>query len=109
MQQLFKQGMAPAQILVMLSRQVRIIFLVRGMRNHGRSRGDIQTKLGLSHDFALRKAWEQADKYTPGSLKEVYHRLLDADVSIKTGKYDNPELALDVLITELGRRSTVST
>jgi DNA polymerase-3 subunit delta len=107
LQQLFKQGMAPAQILVMLSRQVRIIFLVREMRNHGRSRGDIQTKLGLTHDFALQKAWQQADKYTLGRLKEVYHKLLDADISIKTGKYDNPELALDVLITELGRRGPV--
>ena len=108
LQQLFRQGMAPAQILVMLSRQVRIIFQVREMRNRGRSRGDIQTRLGLTQDFVLQKAWEQADKYSPAHLKEVYHKLLDADISIKTGKYNNPDLVLDILITELGHRGAVT-
>jgi DNA polymerase-3 subunit delta len=102
LQQLFRQGMAPAQILVMLSRQVRIIFQVKEMRDRGRSRGDIQTKLGLTSDFVLRKAWDQADKYSPARLIEVYHKLLDADISIKTGKYESPELVLDILIAELG-------
>jgi len=56
----------------------------------------------------LQKAWEQADKYSPTHLKEVYHKLLDADISIKTGKYNNPDLVLDILITELGHRGAVT-
>ena len=100
LQQLFKQGAAPAQLLVMLSRQVRIIFLVKEMRDRGKSRGEIQNKLGLTSDFLLRKAWEQADKYSPSRLHQVYHKLLETDISIKTGKLDG-ELALDVLIAEL--------
>jgi DNA polymerase-3 subunit delta len=107
LQQLFKQGAAPAQLLVMLSRQVRIIFLVKEMRDRGKSRGDIQSKLGLTSDFLLRKAWEQADKYSSARLHQVYHKLLETDISIKTGKLDG-ELALDVLIAELGQRATVS-
>ena len=108
LQKLFKQGMAPAQIMVLLSRQVRIIFQVREMRNRGRSRGDIQTRLGLTRDFELRKAWEQADKYSLSRLREVYHKLLDADIAIKTGKYNNPDLVLDILVTELGHRGAVT-
>jgi DNA polymerase-3 subunit delta len=107
LQQLLKQGAAPAQLLVMLSRQVRIILQIKEMRSRRKSRNEIQNKLGLTSDFVLRKAWEQADKYTPARLREVYHRLLEADLSIKTGKYDG-ELALNILIAELGQRSAVS-
>jgi DNA polymerase-3 subunit delta len=104
LQQLFHQGMAPAQILVMLSRQVRIIFQVKEMRADGRSRGEIQTRLGLTSDFVLRKAWEQSDRYTPARIKEMYHKLLEADIAIKTGKYDSPELVMDILIAEMTQR-----
>jgi DNA polymerase III delta subunit len=55
----------------------------------------------------LHKAWEQADKYSPSRLRELYHRLLETDISIKTGKMDG-EIALNVLITELGQRGAVS-
>jgi DNA polymerase-3 subunit delta len=107
LQQMFRQGMAPAQLLVMLSRQVRIILQVREMRAQGQSRNDIQTKLGLNSEFVLRKAWEQADKYSALRLRELYHRLLETDISIKTGRMDG-EIALSILVTELGQRGTVS-
>ena len=107
LQQLLRQGAAPAQLLVMLSRQVRIIFQIREMRGRKESRADIQSKLGLTSDFVLRKAWDQADRYSPARLHEVYHRLLETDLSIKTGKLEG-ELALNILIAELGQRGTVS-
>ncbi|MHB8105266.1 MAG: DNA polymerase III subunit delta, partial [Dehalococcoidales bacterium] len=108
LQQLFRQGMAPAQVLVMLARQVRIIFQVKEMRDSGRSRGDIQSRLGLTSDFVIRKAWEQADRYSPARLKEVYHKLLDADIAIKTGRYGSADLVMDILIAEIGQRGAVS-
>lgn len=64
-------------------------------------------KLGLTSDFVLRKAWEQAERYSPARIKDVYHQLLEADISIKTGKVEG-ELALDILIAELGQRGAVS-
>jgi DNA polymerase-3 subunit delta len=109
LQQLFRQGMAPTQILVMLARQVRIVFQVKEMRESGRSRSDIQTRLGLTSDFVIRKAWEQADKYSLPRIKEVYHKLLEADIAIKTGKYNSPDLVMDILVAELGYRGAVKT
>jgi DNA polymerase-3 subunit delta len=106
LQQLLERGAAPAQLLVMLSRQVRIIYQIKEMRSRKKTRNEIQHKLGLTSDFVLRKAWEQADKYTPARLREVYHRLLEADLAIKTGKYDG-ELALNILVAELGQPGTV--
>jgi len=106
LQQLLKQGAHPAGLLVMLTRQVRIIVQVKELAKRGLTRADIQNKLGLTKDFVVRKAAEQADKYSLARLTEVYHKLLEADLSIKTGKYDG-ELALNILIAELGQRSAV--
>jgi len=108
LQQLFRQGAAPVQLLAMISRQVRIIFLVKEMRAQGKSRNEIQSKLGLNSDFLVRKAWEQSEKYSPARLRELYHRILETDVSIKMGKLDG-EIALSILIAELGQRGAVAT
>lgn len=108
LQQQFRQGAAPVQLLTMIARQLRIIFQVKEMRERKKSRGEIQTKLGLTSDFLLNKAWEQANRYTLDRLREVFHRLLEADLSIKTGKLEG-EIALEILVTELGQRGAVST
>lgn len=99
-QRLLRQGVAPVQLLAMISRQVRIIFQIKELRSLKKTRNEIQNKLGLTSDFVLRKAWEQADKYSPARLRAVYHRLLETDLAIKTGQY-NGDLALDILIAEL--------
>jgi len=103
LQKLLQRGAAPAYLLVMLSRQVRMIVRVKELRNQRKSGMEIQDRLGLTSEFALRKTLEQANRYSLARLKEVYHRLLEADLSIKTGKYD-AELALNILIAELCQR-----
>jgi len=100
LQQLLQRGAAPAYLLVMLSRQVRMIVRVKELKNQRKTGVEIQNKLGLTSEFALRKTLEQAGRYPPARLKGVYHKLLEADLSIKTGKYD-AELALSILIAEL--------
>jgi len=100
LQQLLQQGAAPAYLLVMLSRQVRMIVRVKELSRQRKSEMEIQDKLELASEFALRKTLEQASRYSLARLKEVYHRLLEADLWIKTGKYD-AELALNILIAEL--------
>jgi DNA polymerase III subunit delta len=107
LQQQFRQGAAPAQLLTMIARQVRIIFQVKEMRNRGVPRAIIQTKLGLNAEFVLNKAWAQADKYSMDRLREVFHKLLEADISIKTGKLEG-EIALDILVAELGQQGAAA-
>ncbi len=106
LQQLLQRGAAPAYLLAMLSRQVRMIVRAKELGNRGKTRTEIQNKLGLTSEFVLNKTLEQAARYTLARLKEVYHKLLEADLSIKTGKYEG-ELALNILVVELcqqGRR-----
>ena len=100
LQQLLQQGAAPAFFLVMLSRQSRIIVQVKELKEEGKPDAVIQNKLNMRSDFVLYKALEQANRYSWPRIKELYHRLLEADLSIKTGKYDG-ELALNILIAEL--------
>ena len=103
LQQLLREGAAPAYLLVILSRQVQMIVRARELRHQRQSKMEIQKRLGLPSEFVLRKVLEQAGRYPLGRLKEVCHRLLETDLSIKTGKYDG-ELALNILIAELCQR-----
>ncbi len=100
LQKLLQRGATSSYLLVMLSRQVRMMVRARELRGQGKSKTDIQSMLGLTSEFALRKTLEQADRYPLERIRVVYHRLLEADLSIKTGKYDG-ELALNLLIVEL--------
>ena len=104
--QLLEGGAAPAYLLVMLLRQLRMIVRVKELRGQGKPEVEIQNKLGLTSEFALRKTLEQASRYSWERLKEVYHKLLETDLSIKTGKYGG-ELALDILIAELCQRRKI--
>jgi len=104
LQQLLQRGAAPAYLLVMLARQLRIIFQVKELKSQRKSRIEMQNILSIKHDFVLRKASEQADRYPWGRLREVYNKLLEADLAIKTGKYDG-ELALDILLAEICQQS----
>ena len=101
-QQLLQAGLAPPYLLYMLSRQARLLVQVKDMARQGVPQYEIQTRLGLHSDFVWRKTSEQAGRYTMEQLKKLYHCLLDADLSIKTGKYE-PELALNILAAELCR------
>ena len=84
----------------MLSRQARIILMVKELSEQGSPKTAIQNKLNLPSDFVLRKALEQSNRYSWKRLKEMYHKLLETDLSIKTGKLDG-DLALNLLIAEL--------
>jgi DNA polymerase-3 subunit delta len=106
LQQLLRRGAAPAYLLFMLDRQFRMIIRARELKNEGMPETEIQHKLGLFSEFALRKTLEQAGRYSLPRLKEVYRQLLETDLSIKTGRYDG-ELALNLLVAELCQRGKV--
>jgi len=101
LQQLLREGAAPAYLLFMLARQVHMIVRARELRSQGEPEVEIQNRLGLPQ-FALRRTLEQAGRHPLSRVIEVYHKLLETDLAIKTGKYDG-ELALNILIAELGQ------
>jgi DNA polymerase-3 subunit delta len=100
LEQLLGRGASTAYLLAMLSRQVRLIVQAGALRRQRRPDVEIQDRLGLTSEFALRKTLDQTQRYSLGRLREVYDKLLETDLAIKTGKYEGG-LALNLLIAEL--------
>ena len=99
-EQLMQRGASPAYLLVMLTRQARLIVRVKELKSQRRSEAEIMGRLEMTSPFILRRTLEQAGRYSLARLGEVYHRLLQTDLAIKTCRY-NAELALNILIAEL--------
>ena len=95
---LYREGALPGYILFMITRQLRLIIQAR--------ESGAPARLGLP-SYALSKMLEQTKLYGFERIKQVYDRLLQTDMDIKTGKY-NDRLALELLIAELchGEAST---
>jgi len=96
---LYQEGAAPEYILVMITRQFRLIAQAKDLGKR-LSRPQIQDRLGLKASYALDKTLSQAKLYDFQGIKWVYDKLLETDLAIKTGKYSD-KLALELLITEL--------
>jgi DNA polymerase-3 subunit delta len=96
---LYDGGVPPTYILVMITRQFRLIAQARDL-GRGLSRLQVQDKLGLKSSYALDKTLSQAKLYDFEGVKRAYDKLLETDLAIKTGKYSD-KLALELLVTEL--------
>ncbi len=96
---LYDDGVAPTYILVMITRQFRLIAQARDL-GKGLSRPQIQDRLGLKSSYSLDKTLSQAKLYDFEGVKRAYDKLLETDLAIKTGKYSD-KLALELLVTEL--------
>ena len=93
---------APQYLMVMITRQFRLLLQVRDLQQRGLNVNQIREKLGM-HPFVARKMAEQAQNFSIEQLEMIYHKLLDVDIGMKTSRGD-PEVALDVLTIELTRR-----
>jgi DNA polymerase-3 subunit delta len=96
---LYDEGVAPTYIMVMITRQFRLIAQA-GDLGKGLSRPQIQDRLGLKSSYSLDKTLGQAKLYDFEGVKRAYDKLLETDLAIKTGKYSD-KLALELLVTEL--------
>jgi len=96
---LYYDGVAPTYILVMITRQFRLIAQARDL-GKGLSRLQIQDRLGLKSSYSLDKTLSQAKLYDFEGVKRAYDKLLETDLAIKTGRYSD-KLALELLVTEL--------
>ena len=98
---LLRDGASPSYILAMITRQLRLIVMTKDL-GPKLPRPENRDKLGPASSYSMDKAARQAKAYTLERIKNAYHHLLEADIAIKTGKYDG-DLALDLLVVELGQ------
>jgi DNA polymerase-3 subunit delta len=96
---MLRYGTAPQQIMAMIERQLSIILRVKEL-SHDLPLQEIKERLGLNPKYPLDKTLRQARSFTIPRLRKAFHCLLDTDVAIKTGKYED-DLALDLMVIEL--------
>jgi DNA polymerase-3 subunit delta len=98
--QLLQEGVAPPFLLAMLTRQFRMIIQAKELRDVKLSPEEIRERLNLSPNYPIDKLLNQASHLSWEQLTPSYHRLLETDIAIKTGKWRD-DLALDLLVAEL--------
>ena len=98
-QRLLADGDAPLRLLALIARQYRLLIQARELLDQRLKPAEIGNRLGV-HGFVAQRILQQAPPYSAGQLRSAYGRLLEADLSIKRGIY-NEQTALELLIFEL--------
>lgn len=88
-------------ILSMITYQFRKLILTRALLDEGESKQKIAKEAGIPY-FNLDSTIATANKYNMQKLKKIYGKLLDAEISIKTGRID-PATLLDLLVLVLAK------
>ena len=97
--QLLEAGRPPTYVITMLARQVRFLILAKDLKGRGIAQDEIGRRLSIS-GYPLTKTMQQEGRFTPERLVDIHRKLIEADLSIKTGAADE-DTALDALIIAL--------
>jgi DNA polymerase-3 subunit delta len=95
---LLDDGQAPTYLLFMLARQVRILLQVKELAERRMRPAAIASVLNQK-PFVVRKALEQAMRFSAEALLQLHDRLVELDHWTKTGRID-PEAALELFVAE---------
>lgn len=94
-----RHGANEFYLLTMMTRQYRLLLMVRDLAARGLMPDAINKQLSLN-PFVARKLHDQARNYSVEQLEGIMRRLLETDVALKTSRLE-PTLALDMLVVEL--------
>lgn len=100
--QLIDRGATPPYLLFMITRQFRLLVQAKELSKQRLPSVELIGRLGVPSEYVLRRVMEQAREYSLDQLREIYGKLLDTDMSIKTGLLRGG-LALDLLVADLCR------
>lgn len=91
-----KNGDSPFYLFSMINFQFRNLLIVKDLMARNLSPFG---SAGL-HPFVVRKSCILSRKFEFAELKKIYRKIFQVDFNVKTGKVE-PEIALDLLITEI--------
>jgi len=92
-------GISEINILFMIERQFRILFLVRQCLDKAYTSRKIVASLKL-HPFVVQKSLTQVRYFTLAGLKKILNNLIEIDKDIKTGRLE-AKLGLSVLMAKI--------
>jgi DNA polymerase-3 subunit delta len=99
LQRLLAEGEPPQRLLMLVARQYRLLLLTKELLERRVRPPEISGRLHVQ-GFVIQRLIKQAPAYTIQRLRRAYRRLLEADLSVKRGVYDD-ETALQLLLFEL--------
>ncbi len=99
LQRLLAEGESAGRLLGTLARQYRLLLLTKELIERGVRGPELSARLQVQ-GFVVQRLLKQAPAYTIDRLRRAYRKLLDADLSVKRGVFDE-ETALDLLLFEL--------
>ena len=99
MHRLREGGANLSYIMAMVARQLRLVVLAKDMLERQVATAEIGLKLEIRAAFALRKTLDQARKFPWIRLVILYRRLLETELAMKKGRFEE-DLALDLLVFE---------
>lgn len=100
LQQKLNEGVDPFYLFAMFVRQFRMLLLAKESAESGLTAPAIARVVGL-HPYVAGKVTQQARSFSLAQLEQVYSRLLEIDVGVKTGTTDMTT-ALCQLVVALG-------
>jgi DNA polymerase-3 subunit delta len=96
---LLQDGAAPSYILSMITRQLRLITMVKECGSD-MSHQQIMDRLNIRQDWQFKILARQSKSYTMNRISRAYHKILETDLAMKTGKC-NEDVATDLLVIDL--------
>jgi len=104
---LLQNGATATYILSMVARQARFLVLAQELGSQRVPPSEWGDRLGIQQEFVLRKTIQQARQYSADQLRQLYHLLLEADLSIKRGETTD-DVAMVEFLAQAGTLGTPS-
>lgn len=101
LQDLLNQNEEPIKILSIMAGQLRLLYQVKELANHGYGQQRIATLLKV-HPFRIKLALEKVKEFKTDELLYLMNQLADADYKMKTGGMDKA-LLLELLFLKLSK------
>jgi DNA polymerase-3 subunit delta len=104
---LLEAGEPEVKILVMIARQIRLIWMALAARGEQGPRVDLGPVLGVP-PFVARKIGSQADRFTLAAIRVAHERIYQTDRALKSSRVPRP-LILEKLVIDLCAQQARST
>ena len=98
---LLGSGATGPYLISMISRQARMVAITQDLAARKVPTNEWAQRIGTSSDFVVRKASEQARRFSPDAVRGLYRLLLATDLAMKTSDITD-ELALTELLAQAG-------
>ncbi len=100
-ERLLDSGATGPYLIAMIARQARMVAVAQDLANRKIPQTEWAQRIGTSSDFVVRKASEQARRFSPDAVRSLYRLLLEADLAMKTSDTTDA-LALTELLAQAG-------